>query len=308
MSSLAVSGKSFVGEWHPTRNGSLTPENVTVGSKKEVWWLGKDCGHEWVMAVGYRSRGFNCPVCVSFGVLYPDIAAEWHPTKNDKTPFQFRANSGVKVWWLGKDCGHEWDADIRGRVRDKYGCPYCVNQRILKGFNDLETTHPELAKEWHPTKNGNLLPSEVPYGSKQKVWWLGKECGHEWFASILPRASKNVGCGVCRGLQVNFGANDLATTHPHIAKDWHPTKNDTLTAKEVVAGSHAKVWWLGSCGHEWEAVIYSRVSGDGCRVCVNRKIIMGINDLTTTHPHIAKDWHPSLNGQSIPSQYSYGAI
>ena len=267
MSSLAVSGKSFVGEWHPTRNGSLTPEDVSSGSKKEVWWLGEDCGHEWVMAVGYRSKGFGCPVCVSFGFLHPDIAVEWHPTKNEKTPFEFRANSGVKVWWLGKDCGHEWDADIRGRVRDKYGCPYCVNQRVLKGFNDLETTHPELAKEWHPTKNGELLPTQVTYGSKQKVWWVGAKCGHEWEASILPRASKNVGCGVCRGLQIQLGINDLVTTHPALIKEWHPTKN-IKSYDEVTHGSHFKAWWVCSeKAHEWRATVYDRVDGNGCAAC-----------------------------------------
>lgn len=31
-------------------------------------------------------------------------------------------------------------------------CPYCANRRVLKGFNDLSSVCPAVAKEWHPTK------------------------------------------------------------------------------------------------------------------------------------------------------------
>lgn len=29
--------------------------------------------------------------------------------------------------------------------------------KLIPGVNDLATVNPELAKEWHPTKNGNLF-------------------------------------------------------------------------------------------------------------------------------------------------------
>lgn len=32
----------------------------------------------------------------------------------------------------------------------------------------LSVTHPELAKEWHPTKNGILTPDDFTYGSQKK--------------------------------------------------------------------------------------------------------------------------------------------
>ena len=306
---LAGSGVSFEGDWHPTRNGELSPGSVSLGSKKKVWWLGRECGHEWSMSVDYRNRGFNCPVCVSLGVLVPGIAADWHPTRNGElTPYDFRANSGVKVWWLGRECGHEWDGDIRGRVRSGYGCPFCVNQRVLVGFNDLATTHPGLAKEWHPSKNGELLPTQVTYGSKKKVWWLGRECGHEWFSSISPRASKGVGCGVCRGLQTQVGVNDLDTTHPKLVEEWHPTLNGDLKSTDVTAGSQVFAWWKGlTCGHEWQASVGERVKGNGCLVCSNHKIVAGINDFATTHPAVSAEWHKKANGNYMPTEFSYGS-
>ena len=36
----------------------------------------------------------------------------------------------------------------------------------------LAETHPDLAKEWHPTKNGNITPKMISAGNGKKVWWL----------------------------------------------------------------------------------------------------------------------------------------
>ena len=111
----------------------------------------------------------------SLSYCYPDIAAEWHPTKNGRlTPDRISKASRRNVWWLGK-CGHEWQAVVsertapekilkNGRTRKLYGCPYCSGKRILVGFNDLQSLFPEIAAEWHPTKNGILRPTEISRG------------------------------------------------------------------------------------------------------------------------------------------------
>ncbi len=57
------------------------------------------------------------------------------------------------------------------------------------------------------------------------------------------------------------GQNDLATVNPDLAAEWHPTKNNCLRPTQVTAGSNRKVWWKGTCGHEWEAVIGNRSRG-----------------------------------------------
>ena len=36
-----------------------------------------------------------------------------------------------------------------------------MGRRVKKGIDDLETLYPNLAKEWHPTSNGELLPRDV---------------------------------------------------------------------------------------------------------------------------------------------------
>ena len=52
------------GEWHPTLNGALTPQDVTKGSHKVIWWECRE-GHIWKAAVFARAKknGTGCPVC-----------------------------------------------------------------------------------------------------------------------------------------------------------------------------------------------------------------------------------------------------
>lgn len=76
--------------------------------------------------------------------------------------------------------------------------------------------------------------------------------------------------------------------------EWHPTKN-TLTPDSVTKGSGRKVWWLGQCGHEWEAVVQNRVKGAGCPFCANKRLLPGFNDLATRFPGVVAEWHPTRN-------------
>jgi glutaredoxin len=240
----------------------------------------------------------------SLAFLYPEIASEWHPTKNlGLLPDMISAGSDKKVWWLGK-CGHEWQEIVANRIK-KRGCPYCSGHRVLAGFNDLLTRNPELADEWHPTKNGNLTPNMVSEWSGKKVWWLGK-CGHEWQSTINVR-SRGTNCPYCSGQKVLKGFNDIETVNPRLSSEWHPTKNGELTSYMFTPGSGRKVWWLGKCRHEWQAIIYSRSNGNGCPYCAGQKVLKGFNDLTTINPQLASEWHPTKNGDLKPDMITSSA-
>ena len=118
-------------------------------------------------------------------------------------------------------------------------------------------------------KNGKLKPTEVTAGSNKKVWWLCDK-GHEWSISINTRNGGN-SCPYCSNQKVLVGYNDLATTNPSLAKEWHPTKNGDLKPTDVVAGSNKKVWWLCSQGHEWQAMVSTRNKGSGCMACYRQR-------------------------------------
>ena len=272
---LAVNPK-LAKEWHPTKNGKVTPEMVVASSHKKMWWI-CEYGHDWQAVIASRSNGSGCPICSGQQVLEghndlatinPKLAKEWHPTKNgDLTPQMVASGSNKKVWWICKH-EHEWQAIINARNKGR-GCPVCAGQQVLEEHNDLATINPKLAKEWHPTKNGDLTPQMVMPSSGKKVWWICRY-GHDW-QSVIANRNKGSGCLICSGQQVLKGYNDLATINPKLAKEWHPTKNGDLTPQMVTANSGKKVWWFCKLEHEWQASIDNRNRGRGCPTCYKNK-------------------------------------
>src|SRR5437660_7458931 len=124
----------------------------------------------------------------------------------------------------------------------------------------LSATHPELAAQWHPMKNGDLTPDQVIPGSAKKVWWqCANYLDHEWLASVVKRTAEGQGCPFCAGKRIS-ATNSLACLFPGVAGQWHPTKNGELTPKEVLAGSTRSYWWQCPNGpdHEWQASVGSR--------------------------------------------------
>ena len=234
-----------------------------------------------------------------------NISKQWHPTKNGNLKADdFSIGSHKKVWWkcpIAED--HEWEVEFCSN----HGCPYCAGQRVVIS-NCLATTHPELVKQWHSIKNGNLTPFDVVYGSHKKVWW---KCSiaedHEWEAQINKRTIQRDGCVCCANKKAVL-SNCLATTHPELVKQWHPIKNGNLTPFDVFAGSDRKVWWKCSIAedHEWQSIIKSRIKQPSCPCCVNRKAVLS-NCLATTHPELVKQWHPIKNGNLTPFDITFGS-
>ena len=169
----------------------------------------------------------------------------------------------------------------------KAGCPICAGQRTLPGENDLATLRPDLAAEWHPSKNKKLKPSDCTISSGRRVWWRCKE-GHEWQSVVSARTGKdNCGCPYCYGRYAIPGVNDLETVNPVLAREWNTDKNNGLQPSQVMPYTNRKVWWLCQKGHEWQSTPNDRVAGYNCPYCSNQAILEGYNDLA--YDQINKD-------------------
>lgn len=185
-------------EWNFEKNDGVNPNKLGFGSAKVVWWKCKVCGHEWESSPVRRSQGYhNCVGCGSLGRKNPELAKEWNFNKNSPlTPFDVYNGSGKNAWWIHEINGekHEWEADIKSRNKGN-GCPYCSGHKVCKS-NCLATKRPEIAKEWHPTKNGDLTSTDVGAGSQIKAWWQCKKCKTEWKTEVYHRNDGN-GCPRC---------------------------------------------------------------------------------------------------------------
>ena len=215
----------------------------------------------------------------SLTATHPDLASEahgWDPTS-------ISAGVGKKFNWICK-MDHIYSASPNNR-KNGSGCPYCANRKTLKGYNDLASTHPELALEafgWDP--------HEVRAGSHAKVAWTCNK-GHIWDARVDSRSGAGTGCPTCSGRVPDEGVNDLATEFPEIASracGWDPSK--------YKSHSGLKKKWKCEYGHIWQSVIAEQVNGGGCAVCSGHQVLKGFNDLATVNPEVATQasgWDPS---------------
>lgn len=199
----------------------------------------------------------------------PDhLLEEWDWSKNLE-PSHKDITSKTKVWWIGKDCKHSFFTATNSRVQGT-GCGVCYGLQVSVGVNDLATVNPTLSAEWHPTKNLDVLPTSVTPKSSKKVWWLGKNCNHEWEATVSNRAS-GTSCPICSGRETLLGYNDLFTKVPEIEKLWDWERNVTIHPDYVTSGSSKKVHWKCESGHTWEAKVEDvSTKRSNCPGCGNR--------------------------------------
>lgn len=315
--SLAVVAPAVAAEWHPSKNSPMKPDQVIAGSSKQVWWkCPVSSDHLWKTQVCKRVyEGSGCPACEGFLVsrtnslaaTNPELAKQWHPTRNGRLkPNLVVAGSTQVVWWKcpeGRD--HIWKTPLRERGTLGNGCPMCANRKPAASSR-LSTKCPPLAKQWHPTKNGELLPKDLVTGSKRLVWWLC-ERGHDWQAPVVNRV-KGAGCPECSPRKLNHATN-LANARPDLAAQWHPAKNGELTPADVHQGSATRVWWKCPEGpdHEWETGVHSRTKGKGtCPFCQGMWLSV-TNSLATLHPNLAAEWDYEANAPLTPSDVTAGS-
>ncbi len=297
--SLATRFPDVAKEWHPTLNGEVRPEDVLGGTNDKYWWkCAAAPDHVWSAKVSVRtspSAGTGCPFCsgqqlsvtnrLSDQAQFSEIVKQWHPTLNGElTPKDVTYGSNSEVWWkcdVADD--HVWLAVIKNRTGKDTGC-HCCSGDQLSVTNRLSDRYPEVAVQWHPTKNENIFhskgqrrgervsPENVIFGDPLKVWWKCDVADdHEWLAQIVARTSGGTGCPCCSvpAGQVST-TNSLATLFPRVAAELHPTKNGDLSAEQIIARSNDKVYWQCAVdsSHIWTASPLNRVvAGSGCPHC-----------------------------------------
>ena len=264
--------------WDPTKFSS--------GSNKKLPWVCQK-GHKWVAQICDRTRSEStgCPYCANKKVLagFNDLQTRFPDIANDADGWDPQAvmpgSSRIYSWRC--DFGHVWNVSVNSRTNNDSGCPYCSNKKVWKGFNDLNTKFPELARQ----ANG-WNPSDVLYSTKKKFDWICP-LNHLFSASVNSRTGKDkTGCPYCTNRKVLTGFNDLETLFSTIAAEangWDPSK--------ILPGSKQKLLWRCSLGHDFFATPSSRTStrNSGCPYCDGKQVWLGFNDLRTCFPSVAEE-------------------
>lgn len=337
---LSVTHPELVTEWHPDNN--LSPQEVSFGMRHKVLWKCKNCQHVWQSGIQNRTgkRKSGCLFCAgqcvhsdghnSLLVTHPELAKEMIPELNDGVgPDQIMSGSNKKRVWTCKTisetpCGHIWSTHPYVRTRG-IGCPVCANLAIhIDGRNSMRKTHPDLANEMHPTKNGEMNPDNTITGTAKKIWWVCKiisdtPCNHVWQTTGNSRFSNNAGCPACANQSLHTdGINSMRNTHPKLSEEFHPTKNGDFSPDNIIATTAERLYWQCTtlsampCGHIWEARRVRKLV-DGleitpCPACSNIVLHQdGRNSLAQLFPELAKEFHPSKNHDKTPENILPGS-
>jgi hypothetical protein len=307
----------LVKEWHPTKNGELTPDDFTHGSVKKVWWLcPKVEDHEWKATINNRSNGTGCPFCAGSGTSQPEIRILCelkYLFGSDEIAWRSRID-GVEIdIFISKyNIGIEYDGSHwhKGKLQtdeDKNKFFQIKDIQIIRvrehpleviSINDIVVQQYSLTKD-----NLNALIMKIKAGLKQPVeinfddyinnstFLNEKEFNR--FISFLPSPPPEY---------------SFLNTNPEIVKQWHHEKNNPLKPENFTQYSGKKVWWKCSKGddHEWKTTIAHRSGGRGCPFCSGKKTSKS-NNLLARNPKVASEWHPTKNGNFRPENFTYGS-
>lgn len=231
-------------------------------------------------------------------VNHPHMMKMWSKN-NTLDPNKQSAGSAKKALWVC-DLGHEWSARILN-IKHGSGCCYCNNNKVLKGFNDLQTKFPEIAKLFDEELN-NLKADEVVQGSSNQYWFKCENYDH-FYLSKIERLKRNRRCSYCAGKKVLKGFNDFPTTAPQLLEWWDYSKNDK-NPSELSKGSHKNSWWICPKNkHSFQRTVLSLYKNTACGYCSNQVILTGYNDMATLRPEFLEWWDYDKNTLN-PSEIS----
>ena len=292
--------------WDNVANGALNPKQISFSSVKKVHFK-CSLGHQWISTAQNFIRSPKCPICSGerilsgfndLGTTHPHLRGIWSG-KNKLGIENYSYGSNEIAIWKCDICHGEYQMRISEKAIKKFGCPYCNNRKLLKGFNDLATLYPQLALEW--SKENDSSASDYLPCSKVEVYW---ECSkhHTYKGKILSRTSKQKGCPYCHNLQLLKGFNDLKSCNPVLSKEFDAQKNGILPS-DIIYGGTSLYWWTCENGHSYQETIHNKKRGYGCPICSNHRLLRGYNDLKTVNPALAAEFDVSKNNGSTPEEY-----
>jgi hypothetical protein len=208
---------------------------------------------------------------MTLATFHPHLEQEFICEKNEGIDFySLKPRSNKKIWWRCSK-GHEYPTKVCHRTRPNAKCPYCTGRKLAPE-RSLAVCNPELAKEFHPVKNGETTAADVFISSGKTHWWLCQvNNSHEWPATVDNR-KRGTGCPYCRGKKVllddSFGKKFSA-----LLEEWDFKKNQK-DPFSLACQSNYEVYWTckSKSYHCWSASVASRVNGRGCPYCSNHRL------------------------------------
>lgn len=295
---LETINPSLASEWHPTKNGTLTPKDVKPQSNKKVWWL-CDKGHEYEAKINNRSNGTGCPVCWNeLHTSFPEQAIFFYLNKYFLAKSrEIVSGKEVDVYLPDIKVGIEYDGNYFHS--SEYSKKKEFEKDRILNENGIKIIH---IKE----SNENKVSNEVIY-----YIYNTKHSNLDWVISTLLNMlginTQDIDIErdrieiyelyICTEKE-----NSFANIYPELLKEWNYDKNKGLMPEMVRPFSNKIVWWICEKKHEWQESVANRTSGNySCPICSGHQVLAGYNDLQTKYPELISEWDYDKNGDLSPT-------
>ena len=246
----------------------------------------------------------------------------WHPTMNNEVkPQDVFISTRDKFWFKCDKCPHNFQTSLCRISSNGSWCPYCpkTNKKLCKELecqfcHESSFASCEKSKYWHPTMNDKLKPRDFLKRCDTRAWFKCHSCLHD-FKGQLKHITNGVWCPYCSKPQKSLCDDlncqmcfDASFASELGAKVWHPTKNKSVTPRNVMKGSQTNKYWFQcvTCLHDYENIV-TATRGDvlGCPYCSNQIRCKDANcricfdNSFASHPS-SIHWHPTMNGDTKP--------
>ncbi|MFP7834632.1 zinc-ribbon domain-containing protein [Marisediminicola sp. LYQ134] len=278
---LGTKRSDVAAQWHPTRNGNVTPADVFPASSTKYWWLCPAQQHSFHASPSNRtSANSGCPVCIGrivepgrtdLKTLYPKVAAEWNYEKNRGHNIDTIAPGSNTMLWWNCPAGHTYRKTIGNRTRTHVageprntGCHVCP--RVKDRRRTIAAARPDLAEQWDHAENGDLTPENVTIGSSRQIAWRCPDGDHQ-YTQRPERRHKGYGCPFCSGQAHEVGINDFTTLFPRLASEWNRRRNGVIEPCDRIARTRKVSWECHFACHVVDQTTQNRIKSAGCPQC-----------------------------------------
>lgn len=215
-------------------HNTLDPHKVSFRSNKRANWICKKCKtsfqrminnqyisprlcKECSAKIAHEKQRKSIATYSEMVANRPNMIALWDWDKNTRDPHDLSARSGIKVWWKCH-CGKSWEERPSYRYNLLPNCMECSmkklndrkNKRAIKKGGTWGENNPKLAKQWHPTLNGNITPYDITPNCCKEYYFLC-EYGHTYKVAPRERSERHAGCPICNsGRRTSFSEQAIS--------------------------------------------------------------------------------------------------
>lgn len=291
---LQTINPTLASEWNYEKNNGLTPMDVMPNSNKSAWWRCKK-GHEWVAKINNRNNGNGCPICNSErGTSLPEYAIEFYLKKYN-----------LEVIHSYKQQGYELDVYIPSmKIAIEYDGYFWHRNKTTKDLKkNLKCKEDGIRlyriREGLPSLNDSSIDYTIKKTQEDLSQALEKILSEITKQHVEVDLKKDY-INIENLREYKEKEKSLLFLNPILAQEWNYKKNGCLKPEYFLVNSNKKVWWICNKGHEWQAMISDRNSGNGCPYCSSNLLLKGYNDLQTINPVLASEWNYEKNEGLTP--------